>query len=87
MKWLVVPVDELKQFDKYWEYRRKSVDGTQAIIHEGTYNRLVPPVVTIPETDGPIEVTYPYPLLGGEELVEMLNTSEWSTNLDLDEKI
>lgn len=87
MKWLVVPVDELKQFDKYWEYRRKSVDGTQAIIHEGTYNRLVPPVVAIPKTDEPIEVTYPYPLLGGKELVEMLNTSEWSTNLDLNENI
>lgn len=70
MKWLVVPVDELKQFDKYWEYRRKSVDGTQAIIHEGTYNRLVPPVVTIPEIDEPIEVTYPYPVVEEKDLDE-----------------
>lgn len=70
MKWLVVPVDELKQFDNDWEYRRKSVDGTQAIIHEGTYNRLVPPVVAIPETDELIEVTYPYPVVEEKDLDE-----------------
>lgn len=34
MKWLVIPIEELKQFDKDWETRRMSNDGTKALLHE-----------------------------------------------------
>ena len=38
MKWLEIPIEELKQFDKDWETRRTSNDGTKALLHEETYN-------------------------------------------------
>lgn len=42
MKWLAIPIEELKQFDKDWETRRRSNDGTKALLHEEIYNLLVP---------------------------------------------
>lgn len=42
MKWLAIPIEELKQFDKDWETRRMSNDGTKALLHEEIYNLLVP---------------------------------------------
>lgn len=33
MKWLVIPIEELKEFDKDWESRRTNIDGTEALIH------------------------------------------------------
>lgn len=84
MKWLVVPVDELKRFDNDWECRRKSIDGTKAIIHESIYNKLVPPAVTIPEVEDEYrDVTYPFPLLDEHEVRVMLDTDEWSEKLIL----
>lgn len=42
MKWLAIPIEELKEFDKDRETRRMSNDGTKALLHEETYNMLVP---------------------------------------------
>ena len=42
MNWLEIPVEDLKQFDKDWEVRRKNVDETKALLHEEIYNELVP---------------------------------------------
>lgn len=63
MKWLAIPIEELKQFDKDWETRRMSNDGTKALLHEETYNMLVPPIMMLSEGEELVEeeITYPYP--------------------------
>ena len=79
MKWLVIPIEELKQFDKDWESRRTNIDGTEALLHEGIYNELVPQVEPLSEEGEPI--VYPYPLLDNQMVEALLETSEWS-NID-----
>lgn len=70
MKWLEIPIEELKQFDSDWETRRMSNDGTKALLHEEIYNSLVPPATTIPEGEEVVEeeITYPYPLVDENEI-------------------
>lgn len=70
MKWLEIPIEELKQFDKDWETRRMSNDGTKALLHEEIYNSLVPPATTIPEGEEveEEEIIYPYPLVDENEI-------------------
>ena len=75
MKWLAIPIEELKQFDKDWETRRTNNDGTKALLHEETYNMLVPPVMTLEETDEVKEIIYPYPLMDENEI---MNSNEWT---------
>ena len=69
MKWLVIPIEELKQFDKDWETRRMSNDGTKALLHEETYNMLVPPIMMLSEGEEVMkDVVYPYPLMDEDEI-------------------
>lgn len=69
MKWLAIPIEELKQFDKDWETRRMSNDGTKALLHEETYNMLVPPIMMLSEGEEVVEeVVYPYPLMDENEI-------------------
>lgn len=69
MKWLVIPIEELKQFDKDWKTRRMSNDGTKALLHEETYNMLVPPIMMLSEGESVMkDVVYPYPLMDEEEI-------------------
>lgn len=68
MKWLAIPIEELKQFDKDWKTRRTNNDGTKALLHGETYNMLVPPVMTLEETDEVKEIIYPYPLMDEDEI-------------------
>lgn len=69
MKWLVIPIEELKQFDKDWETRRMSNDGMKALLHEETYNMLVPPIMMLSENEEVVEdIVYPYPLMDEEEI-------------------
>lgn len=76
MKWLAIPIEELKQFDKDWESRRTNIDGTEALLHEKIYNELVPQVEPLSEEGEPI--VYPYPLLDNQMVEALLETSEWS---------
>lgn len=81
MKWLVIPIEELKQFDKDWETRRMSNDGTKALLHEETYNMLVPPIMMLSEGEAVMkDVVYPYPLMDENEIV---NSNEWTKNEEL----
>lgn len=81
MKWLVIPIEELKQFDKDWETRRMSNDGTKALLHEKTYNMLVPPIMMLSEGEAVMkDVVYPYPLMDEEEIT---NSNEWTKNEEL----
>lgn len=70
MKWLAIPIEELKQFDKDWKTRRMSNDGMKALLHEETYNMLVPPIMMLSEGEELVEegITYPYPLVDEEEI-------------------
>lgn len=75
MKWLAIPIEELKQFDKDWETRRMSNDGTKALLHEETYNMLVPPIMMLSENEKVMEnVSYPYPLMDENEIA---NSGDW----------
>lgn len=75
MKWLAIPIEELKQFDKDWETRRMSNDGMKALLHEETYNMLVPPIMMLSENEKVVEdIVYPYPLMDENEIV---NSGDW----------
>lgn len=81
MKWLAIPIEELKQFDKDWETRRMSNDGMKALLHEETYNMLVPPIMMLSEGEEVVEdIVYPYPLMDEEEIT---NSNEWTKNEEL----
>lgn len=81
MKWLAIPIEELKQFDKDWETRRMSNDGTKALLHEETYNMLVPPIMMLSEGEEVVEdIVYPYPLMDENEI---MNSNEWTKDEEL----
>lgn len=81
MKWLAIPIEELKEFDKDWETRRMSNDGTKALLHEETYNMLVPPIMMLSEGEAVMkDVVYPYPLMDENEI---MNSNEWTKNEEL----
>lgn len=78
MNWLEIPVEELKQFDNDWETRRMSNDGTKALLHEETYNMLVPPIMMLSENEKVVEdIVYPYPLVDEEEIN---NSDDWTSD-------
>lgn len=78
MKWLVIPIEELKQFDKDWKTRRTNNDGTKALLHEKTYNMLVPPIMMLSENEKVVEdIVYPYPLVDEEEIN---NSDDWTSD-------
>lgn len=78
MKWLVIPIEELKQFDKDWETRRMSNDGTKALLHEETYNMLVPPIMILSEGEAVMkDVVYPYPLMDENEIN---SSDDWTSD-------
>ena len=78
MKWLAIPIEELKQFDKDWKIRRMSNDGTKALLHEETYNMLVPPIMMLSENEEVVEeVVYPYPLVDEDEIN---SSDDWTSD-------
>lgn len=78
MKWLVIPIEELKQFDKDWKTRRMSNDGTKALLHEETYNMLVPPIMMLSENEKVMkDVVYPYPLVDENEIN---SSDDWTSD-------
>lgn len=79
MRWLEIPIEDLKQFDKDWEVRRKNVDETKALLHEEIYDELVSQVEPLSE-EGEL-IVHPHPLLDNQMVEALLETSEWS-NID-----
>lgn len=78
MKWLAIPIEELKQFDKDWETRRMSNNGMKALLHEETYNMLVPPIMMLSEGEEVVEeVVYPYPLVDENEIN---SSDDWTSD-------
>lgn len=78
MKWLAIPIEELKQFDKDWETRRMSNDGTKALLHEETYNMFVPPIMMLSEGEAVMkDVVYPHPLMDENEIN---SSDDWTSD-------
>lgn len=78
MKWLAIPIEELKEFDKDWESRRMSNDGTKALLHEEIYNALVPPIMMLSEGEEVVgNIVYPYPLMDENEIT---NSDDWTSD-------
>lgn len=79
MKWLAIPIEELKEFDKDWETRRMSNAGMKALLHEEIYNSLVPPIMMLSEGEELVEeeITYPYSLVDEEEIN---NSDDWTSD-------
>lgn len=78
MKWLAIPIEELKEFDKDWKTRRMSNDGTKALLHEETYNMLVPPIMMLSENEKVMkDVVYPYPLVDENEIN---SSDDWTSD-------
>lgn len=84
MNWLIIPIEELKQLDPFWENRRKSVDGTKALLHDTIYDSLAPPVMIL-ELDGEneTETIYPFPVVRDNDTVKLMETKEWNNNSTL----
>ena len=81
MKWLAIPIEELKEFDKDWKSRRTNIDGTEALIHEEIFNILVPPIMMLSEGEEVVEeVVYHNPLMDENEI---MNSNEWTKNEEL----
>lgn len=70
MEYLIIPTETLKEIDTEWEFRRKSNDGTKAIIHKETWDELThyaSPMPLYPDK----EVTYPLPIYSREDINQM----------------
>lgn len=83
MKYIVIPVEVLKEIpqevlDSKHLVPRLNVDGTKCIMKIVHYNELFPPVMALSETEEPSEINYPYPTYEGEELSNLLSSTEWS---------
>lgn len=78
MRWLKIPIEELKFFDPNYMDRRTNVEGTEALLHEELYNELVTPTMTLEETGETKEIAYPFPILDNEEVEELLKGSDWT---------
>lgn len=83
MKYIVIPVEVLKEIpqevlDSKHLVPRLNVDGTKCIMKIVHYNELFPPVMVLSETEEPSEISYPYPTYEGEELSDLLGSTEWS---------
>ena len=78
MEFVIIDIETLKEIDEYWETRRKSNDGTKAIIHREIFDVLMPQVMTMnlayDEEGNPIEEErkYPFPIATGEEINNMV---------------
>lgn len=83
MKYIVIPVEVLKEvpqevLDSKHLVPRLNVEGTKCIMKTVHYDELFPPVMALSETEEPSEINYPYPTYEGEELSDLLGSTEWS---------
>lgn len=53
-----------------------------ALLHEETYNSLVPPIMMLSESEEIVEeeITYPYPLVDENDI---MNSNEWTKDEEL----
>ena len=83
MKFIVLPIEDAKLIltEEEINTHRKSVDGTELIIHEETLleKREALGLSTLPsEETGQFEWTYPVYIYNTKELDNLLNSSKWT---------
>lgn len=86
MKYIVIPIEDAQivMTQDELEHARKSVDGSEVLVHEETLvrKRNTMGFITLPADDGSFEWTYPVYEYESEELNELLNSNEWSNETD-----
>lgn len=88
MRFVVLPITDMKELysDKEIETMRKSIDGSQVIVHEETLleRRKMLGLAELPaDSDGNMEWTYPNYEYESRELNDLLASKEWSSKEDI----
>lgn len=83
MKFIVLPIEDAKIIfsEKELETHRKSIDGSEVIVHEETLleKRKTLELGELPtDTDGTIQWTYPNYEYNTDELNNLLESDKWS---------
>lgn len=87
MKYIVLPINDMKQLysDKELETMRKSIDGTQVIVHEELLleKRKQLGLAELPvDGNGAIQWTYPNYEYESRELNDLLESEAWQSKGD-----
>lgn len=80
-KYIVIPMDELYSKDDNWSIRITNVAQTEAAVHLEEYDRWYPPIYRT-VSEGEQERVYPYPVITGRELKDLLETPEWKSDVE-----
>ena len=88
MKFIILPIEDAKIIftEKELETHRKSIDGSQVIVHEETLleKRQALGLGELPtDTDGNIQWTYPNYEYNTDELNSLLKSDEWSSKEEI----
>lgn len=88
MKFIVLPLEDAKLVftEQELETHRKSIDGTEVIVHEETLleKRQALDMSTLPADEvGEIQWTYPNYEYGSKELNDLLESDKWSSKEDI----
>lgn len=88
MKFIVLPLEDAKLIftEQELETHRKSIDGTEVIVHEETLleKRQALGMSTLPTDEiGEIQWTYPNYEYGSKELNDLLESDKWSSKEDI----
>lgn len=87
MRYIVIPYEDAQivMTQDELEHAKKSIDGTQVIVHEDILirKRNAMGLTTLPTEDtGTIEWTYPVYEFGSEALEQLLQSEEWTENIE-----
>lgn len=88
MKFIVLPLEDAKLVftEQELETHRKSIDGTEVIVHEETLleKRQALSMSTLPTDEiGEIQWTYPNYEYNTDELNTLLESDKWSSKEDI----
>lgn len=80
-KYIIIPMDELYSKDDNWAIRITNVARTEAVVHLEEYDRWYP-LIYRTVSEGEQERVYPYPVITGRELKDLLETPEWKSDIE-----
>lgn len=88
MKFIVLPIEDAKIIfsEKELETHRKSIDGSEVIVHEETLlekRKTLGVGELSTDTDGIIQWTYPNYEYNTDELNNLLESDEWSSKEEI----
>lgn len=88
MKFIVLPIEDAKIIfsEKELETHRKSIDGSEVIVHEETLleKRKTLELRELPtDTDGTIQWTYPNYEYNTDELNNLLESDKWDSKEEI----